>query len=294
MTADYRFRWPHAIACALACGGIAYQTTVVLDQLQHLPATDRWGVPLATIAAALFPVLAEAAWREGSRAKAALLALPVFALIAFILPSSVSRLGEAQSARVVAATLSEAAHGRATGDLALSEKLVAQSQAWVAEACASGNGPKCRGQTFTLNQRTAYRDKLKQELSGSAPAVQPWLPVWYPALLPIGLELSILAGLFYGLGPLTARQRETSVKPALKPAVSITERDFAVDPITEEEIEEIKRVLGRDGLMNKDLARRMGVSEGQASRLATAAVATGKITKRVDPANRRAVIISAA
>jgi DNA-binding MarR family transcriptional regulator len=46
--------------------------------------------------------------------------------------------------------------------------------------------------------------------------------------------------------------------------------------------------------MNKELAARLGVSEGQSSKLVSAAVAAGKLSKQVDPANRRAVLIRAA
>lgn len=289
-----QYRWTHALATTLACGAVGYQTAVIWESMAGVSLTTKLGIPLATVSAALLPVLAEAAWRGGERFKSALLATPVIALMAFVLPSGIARLGENQSARVVAATTSEATHDQTSRDLARAERLVAQSEAWVAEECASGPGKRCAGQTFTLNQRTAYRDKLKAALAGTAPVVQPWLPVWHPALLPIGLELAVLAGMFYGLGPLTVqRQRYSSVSPAPKRPAGITERDLEQEPLTEEEMDELRKLV-HGGLKNKELAAKLCCSEGQSSKVVSAAIAAGKLSKRVDPSNRRAVIIEPA
>jgi uncharacterized membrane protein len=242
------------------------------------------------------PVLAEAAWRAGERAKALLMALPVVVLVAYVLPSGVSRLGEAQEARHSQASVSAADQARIRADLARADRLVAQAEAWTTTECASGAGSKCKGQQFILAQRQAYQRELRTTVASFAPVAKPWLPSWQPALLPIGLELAIISALFYGMGPLT-RVSTASAAPAAqepKKLVAITERDFSVDPITDDELDEIKRVLGMDGLMNKELARRLGVSEGQCSKLVSAAVEAGKLTKATDPANRRAVLIRAA
>lgn len=304
MATDYR--WTHATATAIACGAVGYQTAVIWEMLSGVSLVTKMGVPLATVSAALLPVLAEAAWRGGERTKAAMLVLPVAILMAYVLPSGVSRLGEAQEARVTAATVSQADAARIRADLARADKLVAQAEAWASTECASGPGPKCRGQQFLLGQRQAYQRELSGKLATTQPVTPPWLPSWHPATLPIGLELAIVAALFYGMGPLTRTASRTTASqdvpativaekfPAAGEAIKgITERDFATDPITDEEIEEIKRVLGTQGLMNKQLAQRLGVSEGQSSKLVSAAVASGKLSKMVDPANRRAVLIRA-
>lgn len=305
MTTEYR--WTHALATSLACGAVAYQTAVIWEQLIGVSTTTKMGVPLATISAALLPVLAEAAWRGGERTKALLMGFPVLVLMAFVLPSGISRLGEAQEARVSAAVIGQADQAKARADLAKADRLVAQAEGWVASECGSGAGPKCKGVTYTLNQRQAFQRELVAKVEGSRPVTTPWMPAWHPALLPIGLEIAILASLFYGMGPLTQVKTATAIAfpaqvesfPALDdPAPgkfsAITERDFSTDPITEDELDEIKRVLGTDGLMNKELAAKLGCSQGQCSKLVTAAIADGKLSKIVDPANRRAVLIRAA
>lgn len=294
----YRFRWTHATACSLAALGVAYQSAIIWETLTDVTTIVKLGIPLATISAALLPVMAEASWRSGARGKALALLLPVAVLLAFVLPSGVSRLGEAQSARVMSASISGASRSQIEDNLRRAEKLVAQSESWVATECASGRGDKCRGQQFTLEQRVAFRDKLQKDLVGTAVVVAPWLPAWHSALLLIGIELSVSSMLFYGLGPVTPDRRlggiPAPVALSSRPVVAITERDFESEPLTEDELAELKRVLGGDGLMNKTLAARLGLSEGQTSKLVAAAVEAGKLSKAVDPSNRRAVIIRAA
>lgn len=305
MTTHYR--WTHAVATGLACGAVGYQSAVIWEMLSGVSTVTKIGVPLATITAAMLPVLAEAAWRAREKTKAVLMALPVVALLAFELPSCVSRLGEVQEARINASVMSGEDRARILADLNRSEKLVAQAEQWTATECASGAGTKCQGQRFILEQRTAYRDKLRTDLAGTGTVASPWLPAWHPALLPIGLTLAIVTLLSYGLGPLIV-VRESAVNATIgtgsggtarpeqakpKAPAGITERDFTIDPITDEEIEEIKRVLGRDGLMNRELAKRLGCSEGQSTKIVAAAIEAGKLSKVTDPADRRKVIIRA-
>lgn len=67
--------------------------------------------------------------------------------------------------------------------------------------------------------------------------------------------------------------------PKVKPVQAITERDFETDPITDDELAELRRIVGTGGVNNRTLASRMGCSEGQASKLVTAAVAAGKVSR---------------
>ena len=273
MTTHYR--WTNALAMGLAAGAVTYQSAVIWEMLEGVSTTTKMGVPLATVSAAMLPVLAEAACRGGERVKALLLFLPVFALLAFVLPSGVSRLGEAQQARIEAATTSEADQARVRADLAKADKLVAEADKWVAAECASGRGTKCKGIEFIQAQRRAYQRELQAKVESIKPIPTPWLPAWHPAMLPIGLELAIVTLLFYGFGPLTHVPQTVAVAPVR----AITERDFATEPITDDEIDELKRVLGLDGCNNKTLALRLGCSEGQASKIATAAVDSGKLSR---------------
>lgn len=259
------YRWTNGVATAIAACAVAYQTAVILETLPTVSLTTRMGVPLATVAAALLPVLAEAAWRGGERVKSCLMVLPVLALMAYVLPSGISRLGEAQEARIVGASLSTEDAAKARSDLAKADRLVVEAQAWAATECASGRGKKCEGVTYTLAQRQAYQKQLQASLATSAPVVTPWLPAWHPALLPIGLELMILAALFYGMGPLT----HTSTVQALT-----FER-----PLTEQEISEIKRLqvltaanvrtFRAKGAKHSDIAAAFGLNQGRVSELMT-------------------------
>jgi hypothetical protein len=272
-------RWPHLAAISIACAAVGYQTAVIWETLAGVSTVTKLGVPLATISAALLPVLSEAAWRGGERIKGLLLFLPVAVLLAFVLPSGVSRLGEAQQARREAAQAAQGTLATTKANLMKAEALVAEATQWAAAECASGKGKKCDGQTFTLNQRTAYRDKLKADLKAAEPTPTPWLPDWHPATLPIGLELAAWAALFFGLGPMTHTQTQTVARPVQ----AITERE---EPFTPDELEELRQILldhkrkhGGKGFNNNTVADLIGVSPGESSKRVRDAAACGLVTK---------------
>jgi len=259
MTTQYR--WPHAVATAIAVSAVGYQTAVILEMMPDVSTTTKLGVPLATISAALLPVLAEAAWRSGERVKACLLALPVLVLMAYVLPSGVSRLGEQQQARVATATLSEAATAQAKADLAKAEKLVSEAQAWVAGECKTGNGKRCEGVTFVLNQRQAFVRELQGKLSTSAQVVAPWMPTWQPALLPIGLELAIIFAMFFGMGPLTHSVQALTFERDLTPAeIAEIKR---IQRLTPENVKTLKGL----GMKYHEIAGHFGINQGRISEM---------------------------
>lgn len=259
MTTTYR--WTNFVATAFPLAGVAIQASLILEAMPNASLPTKLSIPLATITAAMLPVLAEAAWRGGERVKACMMTLPVFVLLAFVLPSGISRLGEAQQARVTAATMSAEELAKARTDLARADKLVAEAQGWVATECATGKGKKCDGHTFTLNQRQAYQQQLAERIKPAQ--VEPWLPVWHPALLPIGLELMIVASLFYGMGPLTRAPQVQALT---------FERD-----LTPAEIAEIKRVqkltpenvvaLKSKGMKQHEIAAYFGLNQGRISEM---------------------------
>ncbi len=206
-------RWTHVAATAIAAACVSYQTAVIWESLADVSTVTKLGVPLATVSAAILPVLSEAAWRAGERLKAGLLLLPVAVLLAFVLPSGVSRLGEAQEQRRVAAQTIQADQIKLRADLVQAERLVAEAEAAAAVECKSGKGKRCDGVTFTLRERQAAAKDLAARVEASKPVAQTWLPDWHPAMLPIGLELGAWAALFFGLGPLT-HARTVSVPTA--------------------------------------------------------------------------------
>lgn len=87
-----------------------------------------------------------------------------------IVSETMGRRAEVRDAKVAVAAKSADDLGRIGADYAKAQALVTEAQAWVAHECRTGTGPKCRGTTFTLNQRTAYAAQLKGQLEASAPA----------------------------------------------------------------------------------------------------------------------------
>ncbi len=255
-----RITLPHGVAIAVGVSCIAFQAAIVLESLGTVSETVKYGVILASVCAAILPFLAESAWRQNERMKGMLQVLPVFVLMAFVLPSGVSRLGEAQDARQQAAVASQGDAAKLRADLAKADKLVAEAQAWAATECRSGNGTKCQGVNFTLAQRTAYQRELASQVKALTPVATPWLPTWHPATLPIGLELAIWSSLFFGLGPLAKRSALTFERP-----------------ITSEEIDELKKVLRitatdikemkAKGMKQHEIAAELGCNQGRISEL---------------------------
>lgn len=255
-----RYTLPHAVATLIGVAAVGYQSAVVWEALEGVSTVTKLGVPLATVSAALLPVLAESAWHQKEKFKAFLQLLPVVVLMAFVLPSGVSRLGEAQDARKQAATASQGDAARIRADLAKADKLVAEALAWQATECRTGAKTKCEGVTFTLKQRQAYQKELQAQVKSVAPVATPWLPDWHPATLPIGLELAIWSSLFFGLGPLARRSALTFERP-----------------VTTEEMDELKRVLRitaadikemkARGMKQHEIAAELGCNQGRISEL---------------------------
>lgn len=271
----YSIRWPHLAAISIACAAVGYQTAVILEALVGVSTTTKWGVPIATISAAVLPVIAEASWREGARFKAFLLVLPVIVLMGYVLPSGMSRLGEAQQARLDTAALGQGERVKAEADLAKSKALVAEATAWVAGECATGKGKKCTGVTFVLEQRQAHLRELSAKVANLTPPPTPWLPAWHPALLTIGLELAAWSALFFGLGPMTHTQAQTVARPVQ----AITERE---EPLTSDELEELRRILlgVKRPVNNNELAALAKISPGECSKRVQEAVGLGILQKQ--------------
>jgi hypothetical protein len=270
----YSIRWPHLAAISIACAAVGYQTAVILEALVGVSTTTKWGVPIATISAAVLPVIAEASWREGARFKSFLLVLPVLVLMGYVLPSGMSRLGEAQQAKLDTAALGQGERVKAEADLAKSKALVSEAQSWVAGECATGKGKKCTGVTFVLEQRQAHLRELSAKVANLTPPPTPWLPAWHPALLTIGLELAAWSALFFGLGPMTHTPAQN-----VRAVQAITERE---EPLTSDELEELRRILlgVRRPVNNNELAALASISPGECSKRVRDAVEAGILRRQ--------------
>ena len=256
-----KYNWTHGVATAIAAFCVTYRTAVILELFPDASTTMQLGIPLATIAAAMLPVLAEASWRAGERAKAVFIALPVLALVAYELPTEVSRFGEAQEARIAGAAVSQSVSSSVGATHAATLAMVQASLKAQQAACKDGITKDCKAKTETLKQQTATLNSLSGMIKPVA--VTPWMPSWHPALLPVGLWLATLAGLFYGMGPLT--------HPRTVQALTF-ERD-----LTPAEIAEIKRIqrltpenvktLKGLGMKQHEIAAHFGLNQGRISEM---------------------------
>lgn len=206
---------------------------------------------------------------------------------------TMGRRAEVRDLKVASATKSAEHVAQIAADYAKARAMVIQSQGWVADECKSGRGKRCEGQTFTLRQREAYAKQLEQELSGlqAAPPVDPkaervaalaalfgWSPqrakmavqIFEPFVFPLMLELSAI--FLFGFG---IRHSMTTFERQLTPAEIDDLRPLVTpenDPppgnrtnVVDHPVIVALRSADRP-LSNRELARRMGVSEGEASK----------------------------
>lgn len=268
--------------------------------------------------------LAWQALREWSLTAIGLAFLAVFGS-ALTIYETMGRRAEIRDTKTMTAAASEAKRTRLETKLSDTQRTLKYADEGRALECAGApnpipnSWPECRRKTGHVDALKAQIGMMKADLATLKPVpvdakaervaaiasffgasngmVKSAVGTFEPFLLPLFLELGSIVLFAFGVGHTTTK-RETSVKvpskpEPVRPATAITERDFSIDPITDEEIDEIKRVLGMRGLMNKELAAKLGVSEGQCSKIVSAAVAAGKLSKETDPSNRRAVLIKA-
>lgn len=202
---NHRYTMAHAIATILGLTALGYQTWLVWNTYEHLPLIDKVGIPIASVSAAALPILAEAAWRSKSRFKGFLMVLPALLLLSWILPTTVSRMGEGTTEKRLAAEhrASQFRLAEASVDRAMKRHEETLTKA-VAE-CQTGKGGKCVGSQEAVATATAQLTMAREELAKARPAATAWLPDWHGALLPLGLELAIFTALLYGMAPLVNR-----------------------------------------------------------------------------------------
>lgn len=131
-----------------------------------------------TLEHALMPVLVGLTVLFGHEAWRALKEFKVISFVAFVMlavfgsgiivTETMGRRAETRDAKVAQATKTVDQYATIAADYERTKKLVEQAEKWVAGACASGPGPNCRGQTFTLNQRKASANELKGQLEQAA------------------------------------------------------------------------------------------------------------------------------
>jgi hypothetical protein len=246
-------------------------------------------------------LLAHEAWRAGKELKAvsfvAFLVLATFGSVA-IVSETMGRTAESRDAKVSEATKDVNAYAALLANLDRANKLVAEAESWVASECKTGLGPKCRGVTFTRDQRQAFADKLRKDAEAhKAPApidskadrvaafaalfgfgegaVKKAVHMFEPFVLPLFLELGAI--FLFGFG---VRTRSVSV-PSVASVQTVSEpKGLSYEgPYTDDEIEQIKKVLnGLDKpVTNDQLAALLNCSKSESSKRWRAAAEAGVV-----------------
>ena len=269
-----------AIATALAMLGI--QLIAAYEATQGGTLYTMVSAMAACIVLAVLPIFIEAARRSGAYVIAVAQFVAFGAFLAYSLPATVGRTGEVKEVQAAEAVQATNEAARIRQDYQTTQALVTEAEVWVARECRTGKGPKCDGASFVLRQRQASMKDLGEQLSASSPPVGDigsetlsWASKGFLAPetirkasgLCFALGLDVIIWSLIWLAATSGRELE-----------AITERQ---EPLTDPEIEELRRVLGgqRRPLNNGQLAARMGVSPAEASKRVTDAVAAGLVSR---------------
>lgn len=271
-----------------------------------------------TLEHALMPVLVgltvlfgHEAWRALKEAK--LISFVAFVVLAIfgssiIVTETMGRRAETRDAKVSAATKTVDEYAALLANLDRANKLVSEAESWVASECRTGVGPKCRGVTFTRDQRLAFAEKLRKEAEAqkapppvdskadrvgavasvfgfSAKDAVKAFQTFDPFTLALFFELGAIFGFGFGVkcrkvrAPVGAKAVEVEA-----PKMLSFESENGDRP--KEEMDELKRLFGRlaevlekaDGLNNQEMASLAGLSPGHMSRLRQKLEAAGYVT----------------
>jgi hypothetical protein len=247
-------------------------------------------------------LLAHEAWRAGKELKAvsfvAFLVLATFGSVA-IVSETMGRTAESRDASVSEKTKDVNAYAALLANLDRANKLVAEAESWVASECKTGLGPKCRGVTFTRDQRQAFADKLRKDAEAhKAPApidskadrvaafaalfgfgeaaVKKAVHMFEPFVLPLFLELGAI--FLFGFG---VRTRSVSVPVSVSVTAETPKALTYERPLTDDEVEQIRKILTgqQRPLTNDEVAAAAGISKSEASKRVQRAINAGIVQK---------------
>lgn len=268
MTSYAVLQW---IAIAIAALLWSLSTSLLLE---HMDAAGSqalfWSVPVVTVTLAVLPLIVEHALRA-RRILMGLMLLGLFLILtAYSLSQLVGRTGEVRDAKVLVAEQSARPFELAQGELDRAIVRANTAEQEVLRECRSGFGPKCQGWTTTLTERQARVAELRKELAKLGPAraapadatrvealLGPYgvtanqFNLWQPLLLPVGLEFGVWVLLWFGCS--TGRNPRRAVVEARR-------------------YDAVELALAQAGrpLTNDELAARLGVTKGTASKLVSA------------------------
>ena len=207
---SYVASWSGLIFAGIA--GIAATSIIVQDAFPN-GITD-WSH--AKLEHALAPVLVGITaflWLHAARElkEGKLAALPLALVATFcsglIIFESMGRGAEALDTKVKASEKTVSEYAALLTNLDKANKLASEAESWVAHECRSGLGPKCRGVTYTYEQRKSHAEKLKKEAEAhEAP----------PPVDARGERVAFLAGLL-GYDGEVAKKAAQSLYPLARP-----------------------------------------------------------------------------
>jgi hypothetical protein len=290
---------PSTIAGVIAAGGsIALLTR---DAMSTGFTMDHALMPVLVGLTVLF---GHEAWRAAKEWKL-ISALAFFTLTVFgtglITYETMGRRAEVRDAKTATETKGVDQYAKLMADLNTANQLEAEAESWVANECKTGLGPKCRGVTYTRDQRRAHAEKLRAAAEAheapapvdakasrvaaifalfgySVDATKAAVQTFEPFVLPLFLELGSI--FLFGFG---VRHRSVSSVSTVS-SVSAPEKltSFSVErELSDAEIEEIKRILGKQKkpVTNDELAALAGVSKAEMSKRVSKCVNAGIIEK---------------
>lgn len=279
---------------------LGFQIVGGLEYTEGASTYTRASMVVAMVTVALLPIFIEASRRLSWW-------MPIPLLVAFVaflgysLPANIGRIGEIKEAKASDAALSQEHMARVRADHAKATRLVDEATRWQATECASGLGTKCKAQMFTLEQRTAYLEKLTKQLDAVKPATGDlgsetvaWaLSKWGVSadvirkssglLLATGLEVAIWALMWLATAAASKAFRSLATAESVPATVPVRNPEAATVP-TEAELEDliVKTVRQRFGGVapsQEAIVDAIGSSKASVSRKVDALVGEGRLAK---------------
>lgn len=154
------------VALVCAAGLLALQILGAIEYTAGGTLYTQASMIAAMVAVAALPLMIEWAWHRKAKGAAAAMSIALVAFLAYSLPATTGRTGEAKEAKANTAGKALEDKARTQADYDATKKLVDESNKWQPKACAGGVGKDCKSATFILNQRQASLEKLAKQLEG--------------------------------------------------------------------------------------------------------------------------------
>ena len=294
MTATYHITIPQYLSMGLAGALLTWQSAALVEHasaMQGMTTTMLIGIPLVAVTVAALPTLMEEVWRRARWFVALPVTLvgllPPFALLlTFIVLATVGRSGEVRDARSEEARASSSTVALTIEELTRASQRLALATKEVDRSCKVDVASRdCTGWQRTEKERLARVAELRKDLNQPDPTagigadsrrVAALLGVqasavdqFQPLLMPLGIELALWPLVWIAFTRSLRRKVDVVGKPDLT-ALAVAQQG---DPVLD-----ILRRVGRP-VTNDELAERLKVSKGQASKMVTERVNAGLLLR---------------